>query len=98
MERFMKINLRTIALAALFATSVVAGSAGSASARDNDRRWEESHRVADRRDLHQEHQGLEYWRNKLQYDESHHASRKKLAEDNNSISQIESDMRVDRRR
>ena len=93
----MKINLRTIALAA-FAASMVAASAGASFAADNDRRWEESHRVADRRDLHQEHQSLEYWRNKLQHDESHHASRKKLAEDNNEIAQIESNMRVDRRR
>ena len=93
----MKINLRTIALAA-FATSMVAVSAAPSSASENDRRWEESHRVADRPDLHQEYQSLETWRNKLQHDESHHASRKKIAEDNAAIAQIESNLRVDRGR
>jgi hypothetical protein len=94
----MRCTLRNIALASLVA-SFSGFWAGPAFARDRDdeHHREEGHdRFADRRDLRQDYRNLESWRNKLRYDESHHASRKKLAEDENATRRLETDIRNDR--
>jgi hypothetical protein len=58
--------------------------------------WE-NNRWDRRADLRTDHRDLEEAKRQLQYDLSHHASRKKLAEDNARIQDIERDIRVDRR-
>ncbi len=83
-------KLGKIAGGVLFA-SFVAASASPSLAAENDQpwRWQEHHDFEAHRVSGQERQNLEYWRNKKQYDLQHHASRKKLAEDDNAIAQIE---------
>ena len=92
----MKRTLQKIALAMLVIGSVAA-SASPSFARENEHRWEGRDRFSERRDLRQDYQNLADWRNKLQYDASHHASRKKLAEDDNAIQQLEAGIHRDRR-
>jgi len=52
-----------------------------------------NHRV----DIRNDRETLAQWRAKLNYDLSHHASRKKLAEDDNAIKALEADIYRDRR-
>ena len=100
-------KIRKIALAA-FAASVVTVSAGRSFAADDHRPQAHEH-ATDSRNIAARTGGghfnrrnqvanLKAAREKLAYDNAHHASRKKLAEDDAAIAQIESNMRVARRR
>lgn len=71
--------------------------ATSAMARDY-WHWSREHNRWDRgAELRSDRQDLEEARRQLEYDKSHHASRKKLAEDNARIQDIERDIHADRR-
>ena len=60
--------------------------------------WSKEHNRWDRgADLHSDRHDLEEARRQLDYDNSHHASRKKLAEDNARIQDLERDIHADRR-
>ena len=50
-----------------------------------------------RADLRSDHQDLEQARRQLDYDRRHHASRKKIAEDEARVRDIERDIQEDRR-
>ena len=89
----MKINLRKIALATLV-MGLLTVAANQSFARESEPRWREHDSYADQR---AQHANLRAWREKLAYDQAHHASRKKLAEDDNMIAQIESDNHAGRR-
>jgi hypothetical protein len=104
----MKIKLRKIALAA-FAASVLTVSAGRSFAEDLDHRLEAHEHDKDSKPIRARADGehfnrrkqatdLKAARDKLTYDNAHHASRKQLAEDDAAITQIESNMRVAHRR
>jgi len=59
--------------------------------------WSQENNRWDRRaDLRSDSRDLEQAKRELQYDRSHHASRKKLAEDDARIKDIDRDIRVDR--
>lgn len=60
--------------------------------------WHWSNNRWDRRaDLRSDQRDLDEAKRQLQHDLSHHASRKKIAEDNARIKDIELDIRADRR-
>ena len=91
----MKTRIKTLALGALVAGSLIF-SAGSAMAREYDHWSRHDYRGSDRRELRQDYAALDQWRAKLAYDASHHASRKKLAQDQAQIQALENEMRNDR--
>lgn len=84
---------KAIVLSGLLAGSLLA-SAGVALAHETNR-WDRHDRdrqarsVYSRDEMRADREALDYWRNRLQYDLSHHASRKKLAEDQANIQMLE---------
>ena len=91
----MKTRIKTLALGALVAGSLIF-SAGAAMAREYDHWSRHDHRWSDRRELRQDYAALEQWRGKLAYDLRHHASRKKIAQDQAQIAALENEIRHDR--
>jgi hypothetical protein len=92
----MNKKIRTIIFTSLVAGSLL-GAAGPVLAgdywhwSDHDRRWGRRADVrSDRRDLAEA-------RRQLEYDRRHHASRRKIAEDEARIRDIERDIRIVRR-
>ena len=85
----MNSKLKTIVFGALVAGSLVM-SAVPAMARDRD--WYEGHRWDNRgwgyRGSQSNYEALEQARQKALYDASHHASRKKIAQDDAVVDQI----------
>ena len=82
--------------------SLIAGSllasTGPVMARDY-WHWSERDRRWDRRaELRSDYRDLAAARRQLEYDRRHHASRRRIAEDEARIRQIERDIRADRRR
>ena len=91
----MERKVMTLVVGALLAGVLAVPAAGWA--RDY-WHWSKEHNRWDRRaDLRSDYRDLEQAKQQLQYDHSHHASRKKLAEDDARIKDIERDIRADRR-
>lgn len=84
---------KAVLLSGLLAGSLLA-SGSAALARDNSR-WDRHDRdryernAYGRDEMRADREALEYWRNKLQYDLRHRASRKKIAEDQANIQMLE---------
>jgi hypothetical protein len=90
----MTSNIKLFTLSSLVTVSLLA-PASSALARDY---WHWSNNRWDRRaDLRSDRHDLEQARRQLDYDRRHHASRKKIAEDEARIRDIERDIQLDRR-
>ena len=90
----MTSNIKLFALSSLITVSLLA-PASSLWARDY---WHWSNNRWNRRaDLRSDHQDLEQARRQLDYDRRHHASRKKIAEDEVRVRDIERDIQEDRR-
>ena len=93
----MKTKLRKMIFGSLIAGSLLA-SAGPLMAHDywhwseRDRRWYR------RAELRSDYRDLAAARRQLEYDRRHHASRRRIAEDEARIREIERDIRADRRR
>jgi outer membrane murein-binding lipoprotein Lpp len=93
----MKTKLRKMIFGSLIAGSLLA-SAGPVMAHDywhwseRDRRW------VRRAELRSDYRDLAAARRQLEYDRRHHASRRRIAEDEARIREIERDIRADRRR
>jgi hypothetical protein len=88
-----KLILTTVALAGSLTCSVLAAN----SAHADWRRLERRDRAADFGYVRQDYHRLDAWRNKLWRDQAHHASRRKLAEDEIAIQRLERDIHSDRR-
>ena len=92
----MNSKFRTIVFGALVAGSLLA-SAGPVLAHDY-WHWSERDRRWDRRaEWRSDHRDLAAARRQLEYDRRHHASRRKIAEDEARIRDIERDLRFARR-
>ena len=93
----MKTKLRKMIFGSLIAGSLLA-STGPVMAHDywhwseRDRRWYR------RAELRSDYRDLAAARRQLEYDRRHHASRRRIAEDEARIREIERDIRADRRR
>jgi hypothetical protein len=92
----MHIKLTTIALGSLVAGSLLM-SAGPVMAHDYWHWSAHEHRWARRADLRSDRRDLAEARRQLEYDRHHHASRRRIAEDEARIRDIERDIRADRR-
>jgi hypothetical protein len=87
-------KLKTLVMGAILTSALTVPASGWA--RDY-WHWSKEHNRWDRRaDLRSDYRDLEEAKRQLQYDHSHHASRKKLAEDDARIKDIERDIRADR--
>jgi uncharacterized protein YlxW (UPF0749 family) len=92
----MNTKLKAIVFGSLIAGSLMA-SAGPVMAHDywhwsqHERRW------ARRADLRSDYRDLQEARRQLEYDRRHGASRRRIAEDEARIRDIERDIRLDRR-
>ena len=87
-------KIKLFALSSVVLTSLLA-PASSVLARDY---WHWSNNRWNRRaDLRSDHHDLEEARRQLDYDRRHHASRKKIAEDEARLRDIERDIQADRR-
>ena len=87
-------KIKLFALSTFVIVSLLA-PASSLLARDY---WHWSNNRWNRRaDLRSDHQDLEQARRQLDYDRRHHASRKKIAEDEARVRDIERDIQADRR-
>ena len=87
-------KIRLFAFSGLVTVSLLA-PASSLLARDY---WHWSNNRWDRRaDLRSDYHDLEEAKRQLDYDRSHHASRKKIAEDQARVRDIERDIQGDRR-
>jgi hypothetical protein len=84
----MKSKLKTLALGAFMVGSLVLSSS-AAMARDYDHWSRHDSRWSNQYDRRQDYEALAQWRAKLDYDARHHASRKKLAEDQAQIQALE---------
>jgi len=84
-------RLKTIVFGTLVAGSLII-SAGPAMAD-----WHWSHRDARRQDLRQDYRDLAEARRQLDYDIHHHASRKKIARDDQRVQGLLNDIHQDRR-
>ena len=84
----------------LVAGSLVAGtlalSAGSVYARDYWHWSERNHRWDRRADLRSDYRDLAQAKRQLEYDRTHHASRRTIAQDIERVRAIENDIREDR--
>jgi hypothetical protein len=89
-------NIKLLACCSLVTVSLL-GPASSVLARDY-WHWSKDHNRWDRRaDLRSDSHDLEQARRQLDYDRRHHASRRKIAEDEARIRDIERDIQADRR-
>ena len=87
-------KIKVFAFSSLITVSLLA-PASSVLARDY---WHWSNNRWDRRaDLRSDYHDLEQAKRQLDYDRRHHASRRKIAEDQARINDIERDVQVDRR-
>jgi hypothetical protein len=87
-------TIKTLVFGGLLAGSMIF-STGAAMARDFDHHddWSRSRYEWDRRaDFRNNRETLEQLRAKRDYDATHHASRKKIAEDNQAIENLYNDM------
>ena len=88
-------TIRLLAFSCLLTVSL--GAASPVLARDY-WHWSKDHNRWDRRaDLRSDYHDLEQAKRQLDYDRRHHASRKKIAEDEARVRDIERDIQGDRR-
>jgi hypothetical protein len=92
----MNTKLKAIVLGSLIAGSLMA-SAGPVMAQDYWHWSEHEHRWARRANLRSDYRDLQQARWQLEYDRRHGASRRRIAEDEARIRDIERDIRLDRR-
>jgi hypothetical protein len=91
----MKLTIKNFVLTVLMTGTLLIPAA---SAIADSWHWSREHNRWDRHaDVRSDRRDLEEARRQLDYDNSHHASRKKLAEDNARIQDLERDFHVDRR-
>jgi len=89
-------KIKLLACCSLVTVSLL-GPASSVLARDY-WHWSKDHNRWDRRaDLRSDSHDLEQARRQLDYDRRHHANRRKIAEDEARIRDIERDIQADRR-
>jgi len=89
-------TIRLLAFSCLLTVSLL-GAASPVLARDY-WHWSKDHNRWDRRaDLRSDYHDLEQAKRQLDYDRRHHASRKKIAEDEARVRDIERDIQGDRR-
>ena len=93
---FMKTTFRTIVFGSLVAGALMF-SAGPVMARDYWHRSDYDYRWSRRADLRHDYRDLWEARRQLDYDATHHKSRKRLAHDQGRIDSILNDIRNDRR-
>ena len=92
----MMSKIKLFAFSSLVTVSLL-GPASSVLARDY-WHWSKEHNRWDRRaDLRSDYHDLEQAKRQLDYDRHHHASRRKIAEDEARIRDIERDIQADRR-
>jgi len=91
----MKKNIKTIVLGSFLAGVLITPATGFA--RDYWHWSRENNRWDRRAELRSDFRDLEEARRQLEYDRRHHASGRKIAEDEARIRDIERDIRVDRR-
>lgn len=90
----MNTGLKTLVISGLVAGSLML-STGAAMAAEHDHWYHPRYDRESRYDVRRDHQNLGYWREKLDYDLSHHASRKRIAEDQSAIQSIFGDRHND---
>src|ERR1041385_6521826 len=93
-DTFMRNNIKHFAFSCVVTVSLLT-PASSVMARDywhwSNNRWER------RADLRSDYRDLEQAKRQLEYDRRHHASRRKIAEDEARIRDIQRDIQTDRR-
>ena len=92
----MNTKLKSISVGSLVAVSLMM-SAGPAMAHDYWHWSRQEHRWARRSDLRSDLMDLTEARQQLDYDRHHHTSRRKIAEDEARVRDIERDIHIDRK-